>query len=294
MNKKQRSPLVGRGIVGGFGFERCCRRRLGGLLLAEGGVEGGEACARHGEHDALDNAGVRLDPGFEQAARLLGLEALRAGAERANHERLASVRGRDAQKRLDAVGERVLAFAFGAMVLERASAVGLGDGDHVGAADGTVAHEHHVGQVERAVGEQHARRKAAVLLMVGGLAAEEHGVEVALRAEDLFGAETPVLVRAARARERTRVDDADLALGGKHRLRREVGGHRGSRLASAFGDGELAPVSVLVDHGRLDGRFRLVCERPAHQREVLRGGVAPLVTCGHAASFPGICERRPW
>ena len=123
--------------------------------------------------------------------------------------------------------------------------------------------------------------------MIEVFAGAKRGVEIALRAENLFGTEASVLVGAAGTGERARVDDHDLALRAKHCLRREISRHRCRGLAFRLGYGKLAPFAVLVDLGRLDGRLRFACERPAHQRKVLRCGFAPLVTCGHAASFPG-------
>ena len=180
----------------------------------------------------------------------------------------------------------MLALALRAVVLQRSGTDGLGDGEHVGTADGAIAHECHVGQVERSIGEQHAGRVAAVLAMIEVFAGAKRGVEVALRAENLFGTEASVLVGAAGTGERARVDDHDLALRAKYCFRREISRHRCRGLSFRLGYGKLASFAVLVDLGRLDGRLRFACERPAHQRKVLRCGFAPLVTCGHAASFP--------
>ncbi len=218
-----------------------------------------------------DGAGVLGNPSAEQLDGNLGCKALRPATECADDQGFRPVRGGNAQQRLHARCKCGGNLALAAVVLQRARTIRLGDGQHVGVADIAVAHERHVGQVQRAVGEQLARGEPAVAVVVEGLAALQHRVEVAFRAQDLLGAERAVLVRAAGTRERARVDDHGLPLGAAQRLRGEIAGDGRGRYGAFlnFGQGEVASLAVLVDAGGVDGGLGFLGERAAHEREVL-------------------------
>ena len=75
-----------------------------------------------------------------------------------------------------------------------------------------IARERHIGQVQRAVGEQLPGCKTAVCVVVGTFATLQNRVQVALRAQNLLGPERAVLVSAAGARKRARVNQHHLAV----------------------------------------------------------------------------------
>ena len=179
-------------------------------------------------------------------------------------------------------------------------AVGLGDGQHVSAADIAVVDERYLGQIQRAVGVELAGRKPAVGGMIRAFAAAQNRVQVALRAQDLLGTERAVLVRAARAHERARVHDHGLALRAMHRLHGEIAGHAGGgcRALLDFGRFQLASLAVFVDDRGVDGFLGVLGKRPAHQRKVACGGGFSLIACRHGLSLRQmirlIVHRSSW
>lgn len=129
---------------------------------------------------------------------LLDGVAVATAAEGAHDERLSAVGRGDAKDGLDAVGQRLVALALGAVVLQRVGADGLGDDQHVGAAHITSAREQHLGHVQRAVGEQRAAAVVAVLVVEVALVGHKDRVQVAL------GAQESAPVRRRRPRRRRR------------------------------------------------------------------------------------------
>ena len=226
---------------------------------------------------------MRVEPLLEQVDHLLDGVAQPPAAERACDKRLASVGRRNAEDRLDAARELVVAFRLGAVVLQRALAHRLGDGDHVGLAHGAAARERHVGQIGAAVGEQHAAAVVAVLGVEAALDAVEHLEQVAVGAQHLLGSERAVQVAAAGTRERRGIDHGALSLAeAVERFGDECGGdQRLGRLERGFGQFQRAALALFVDGRRFDGRRRLAGERPLHQRVVLLRLLFALISICH-------------
>ena len=223
------------------------------------------------------------DPVLDELDHLLDRIAVATAAEGAHDERLSAVGRGDAKDGLDAVGQRLVALALGAVVLQRVGTDGLGDDQHVGAAHIAPAGEQHLGHVQSPVGEQRSSAVVTVLVVEVALVGYKDRVQVALGAQDLLRAEGAVLVGAAGAGEGAGIHDHRLARGiaverlgseGGHDLDRRLrGGRRSCARFSCF----LGGLCCLFDDlGRLAG--------------LLIAGLRPLgVRLGHLGS--GL--RRP-
>ena len=139
------------------------------------------------------------------------------------------------------------------MVLQRTSAVRLGNNQHIGHFHLPIAVEHHVLNVRSTVGEKLPAGETAVLVVVYGLDALQDGAQVTFGAKHLFGAESAINVCAARTRERSSINQHGFALRLVQCGNGECSSNRGfGCLCCRLGQIKSAGFAVFVDSYRFD------------------------------------------